>query len=206
MRTIYLSLVAAFIGQAAFAETATFAGGCFWCVEADFEKVKGVKSVVSGFTGGKIANPSYKQVVAGGSGHFEAVEIEYDPNTISYQQLVQLFLRSVDVTDAGGQFCDRGASYRTAIFTSNKAESDIATAEIDRAEKALGQEVVTPVLPAGTFYPADEYHQDYYKKQDVILTRFGPRSKEKAYKLYRNACGRDQRVKALWGNEAAFAR
>ena len=206
MRTIYLSLVAAFIGQAAFAETATFAGGCFWCVEADFEKVKGVKSVVSGFTGGKIANPSYKQVVAGGSGHFEAVEIEYDPNTISYQQLVQLFLRSVDVTDAGGQFCDRGASYRTAIFTSNKAESDIATAEIDRAEKALGQEVVTPVLPAGAFYPADEYHQDYYKKQDVILTRFGPRSKEKAYKLYRNACGRDQRVKALWGNEAAFAR
>lgn len=206
MRAIYLSLVAAFIGQAAFAETATFAGGCFWCVEADFEKVKGVKSVVSGFTGGKIANPSYKQVVAGGSGHFEAVEIEYDPNTISYQQLVQLFLRSVDVTDAGGQFCDRGASYRTAIFTSNKAESDIATAEIDRAEKALGQEVVTPVLPAGTFYPADEYHQDYYKKQDVILTRFGPRSKEKAYKLYRNACGRDQRVKALWGNEAAFAR
>ena len=206
MRTIYLSLVAAFIGQAAFAETATFAGGCFWCVEAAFEKVKGVKSVVSGFTGGKIANPSYKQVVAGGSGHFEAVEIEYDPNTISYQQLVQLFLRSVDVTDAGGQFCDRGASYRTAIFTSNKAESDIATAEIDRAEKALGQEVVTPVLPAGAFYPADEYHQDYYKKQDVILTRFGPRSKEKAYKLYRNACGRDQRVKALWGNEAAFAR
>ena len=206
MRIIYLSLVTAFVGQAAFAETATFAGGCFWCVEADFEKVKGVKGVVSGFTGGKVANPSYKQVVAGGSGHFEAVEIEYDPNTISYQQLVQLFLRSVDVTDAGGQFCDRGASYRTAIFASNKAESDIATAEIDRAEKALGQEVVTPVLTAGAFYPAGEYHQDYYKKQDVILTRFGPRSKEKAYKLYRNACGRDQRVKALWGNEAAFAR
>ncbi len=185
--------------------TAVVAGGCFWCVEADFEKVKGVREVVSGYTGGTVANPTYKQVTRGGTGHYEAVEITYDPSVISYEQIIELFLRSVDPTDAGGQFCDRGDSYRTAIFVDNARERQIAEAAVARAEKALGRKIVTPILDEGPFYEAEEYHQDYYKSDDLILTRFGPRSKASAYKLYRDACKRDQRVKQLWGSAAPFA-
>lgn len=185
-------------------ETAVFAGGCFWCVESDFESVPGVTDVVSGFAGGKIANPSYKQVVGGGTGHYEAVEITYDPSQVSYRQLVDLFFRSVDPTDAGGQFCDRGDTYRTAIFATPAQASD-ARNGVAAAEAALGKTVVTPVLDAAAFYPADAYHQDYYRSKELILTRFGPRSKASAYKLYRDSCGRDERVKDLWGGDAAFA-
>ncbi len=191
---------------AAHAETAkaVVAGGCFWCVESDFEHVAGVIEAVSGFAGGTVDNPTYEQVTDGGTGHYEAVEITYDPAQLSYEQLVTLFLRSVDVTDAGGQFCDRGDSYRTAIFVSDAAEKGIAEAAVTAAEAELGAPVVTPVLNAQTFWPADAYHQDYYKQDDIILTRRGPKSKANAYKFYRDACGRDARVEALWGSDAPF--
>jgi len=164
-----------------------------------------VEEVVSGYSGGTVADPTYKQVVRGGTGHYEAVEIRYDPAEVSYDQLLHSFLRSVDPTDAGGQFCDRGDSYRTAIFVSDSAERQAAERAIAAAEKTLGQEIVTPVLDEATFYVAEEYHQDYYKKDDIILTRFGPRSKMKAYNLYRESCGRDARVRELWGTAAPFA-
>jgi peptide-methionine (S)-S-oxide reductase len=180
------------------ADTAIFAGGCFWCVEGDFEKVKGVSAVVSGYTGGTLANPTYRNH----EGHLEAVEITFDPEVISYGDLIALFLRSVDVLDAGGQFCDRGDSYRTAIFVQGKAQRQAAEAEVARAEAALGRKIVTPVLDAGTFWRAEDYHQDYWKGSNVVLTRAGPKSQANAYKFYRKACGRDARVRELWGAEA----
>ena len=186
------------------ADTAVVAGGCFWCVESDFEKVKGVSEVVSGFAGGKTRNPTYKQVTGGGTGHYEVVEITYDPKQISYAQILNLFLRSIDPTDAGGQFCDRGDSYRTAIFVSDNQEKAAAQKAVQEAQAALGKEIVTPILPAAPFYKADSYHQDYYKQSELVLTRRGPKSKAEAYKFYRAACGRDERVKQLWGAEAPF--
>jgi peptide-methionine (S)-S-oxide reductase len=203
--TIALSLV---LGAAAHAATekAVLAGGCFWCVEADFEKVPGVKSVVSGFTGGSLNNPTYDDVTEGGTGHYEAVEIRFDPAKITYDQVLRLFLRSVDPLDAGGQFCDRGDSYRTAIFVSNKAQKVSAETAVAEAEAQLGQSIATPILSAGEFWPADEYHQDYYKSSDIVLTRAGPKQKRNAYKFYRDGCGRDARVKAVWGSDAAFAK
>ncbi len=191
--------------RAAELQTLTVAGGCFWCVEADFEKVRGVAEVVSGYTGGQTANPSYKQVTGGGTGHYEAVQIRYDPDQVSRRQLLDLFFRSVDPTDAGGQFCDRGDSYRTAVFAEDAQGRAEAQAAKAAAEAALGQEVVTPVLEAAPFYLAEDYHQDYYKSQAATLTRFGYISRAKAYKRYRDACGRDARVRALWGSEAPFA-
>lgn len=190
--------------QAASPETLVVAGGCFWCVESDFEKVPGVKGVVSGFTGGTVANPTYKQVVRGGTGHYEAVEITYDPAKVSVDRLLYLFFRSVDPTDAGGQFCDRGDSYRTAIFVSDPAEKQAAETAKAEAQAALGRNIVTPILDAGPFYKAEAYHQDYYKQDELILTRFGPKTKAEAYKRYRHACGRDDRVLQLWGKAAAF--
>ena len=183
---------------------AFFAGGCFWCIEKDFESVKGVSEVVSGYTGGKTANPTYKQVTKGGTGHYEAVEIRYNAGQVSYDELLYKFFRSVDPTDAGGQFCDRGNSYRTAIFVTNASEKAAAEKAKARAEKDLGRKIVTPILNASRFYNAEAYHQDYYKSSDVVITRRGPKSKANAYKFYRKACGRDKRVKQLWGNEAAF--
>jgi peptide-methionine (S)-S-oxide reductase len=183
-------------------KTAVVAGGCFWCVEKDFESVPGVTSVVSGFAGGKAANPTYKQVTAGGTGHYEAVQITYDDSKVSYADLMTLFFRSVDPTDAGGQFCDRGDSYRTAIFVSGPAERAAAKAASAEAEQQLGAPIATKILPAGPFYAAEDYHQDYYKSSDIIITRFGPRTKASAYKLYREACGRDARVQQLWGSAA----
>ncbi|CUH64959.1 Peptide methionine sulfoxide reductase MsrA 2 [Thalassovita gelatinovora] len=183
----------------------TLAGGCFWCVEADFESVKGVQSAVSGYTGGSVKNPTYKQVSHGGTGHFEAVQIRFDPDMVSRETLLDLFFRSVDPTDAGGQFCDRGDSYRTAIFVSDPAEKAQAEAAKIRAEAALGQKIVTPILAEARFYPAEGYHQDYYKSEKTVLTRFGPIKQWKAYKRYRDSCGRDIRVQQLWGDAAAFA-
>jgi peptide-methionine (S)-S-oxide reductase len=181
------------------------AGGCFWCVESDFESVKGVREAVSGYTGGGKANPTYKDVTKGGSGHYEAVEITFDNSSVSRDQLLNLFFRSVDPTDAGGQFCDRGNSYRTAIFYKNNAQKAAAEKAKADAQAALGRSIVTPILPASKFYKAEDYHQDYYKGKKVVLTRFGPKKQSEAYKRYRVSCGRDARVKALWGSDAPFA-
>jgi peptide-methionine (S)-S-oxide reductase len=179
-------------------KTAVVAGGCFWCVESDFEPVPGVIDVVSGYTGGNKANPTYKSH----AGHYEAVKITYDSAVISYADLMAKFLRSVDVTDAGGQFCDRGDAYRTAIFVNDAAERAAAEAAVAEAEAVLGQQVVTPVLDAKRFWIAEDYHQDYYKGTGIILTRAGPKKQSNAYKFYRESCGRDARVQALWGNQA----
>lgn len=185
-------------------QTITVAGGCFWCVEADFEKVAGVEEVVSGYTGGTVANPTYKQVTRGGTGHYEAVEIRYDADRVSARQLYDLFFRSVDPTDAGGQFCDRGESYRTAIFVSDPAERAAALAAKEAAEAELSQAIVTPILDAGPFYDAEDYHQDYYRSQDRVISRRGIKTMEEAYKFYREACGRDARIRQLWGDDAPF--
>jgi peptide-methionine (S)-S-oxide reductase len=185
-------------------ETLTVAGGCFWCVEADFEQVRGVTGAVSGFIGGAVANPTYEQVTGGNTGHYEAVQITFDPSVVTAQSLLTLFFRSIDPTDAGGQFCDRGSSYRTAIFADGPAQLAAAQAAKQQAQTELGQSIVTPVLGIAPFYPADDYHQDFYKGTKVILTRGGPKRQASAYKFYREGCGRDARVKELWGPSAPF--
>jgi len=188
-------------------ETLTVAGGCFWCVESDFESVRGVKEAVSGFAGGKTSNPSYKQVTGGGTGHYEAVQITFDNSVVSRDQILAMFFRSIDPTDAGGQFCDRGPSYRTAIFPANAAQKAAAEKAKADAQAALGQTIVTPILGASPFYPADAYHQDYYKSSDrLAVSSVGLAVKKStAYKRYRDRCGRDQRVRQLWGSAAPFA-
>ena len=173
-------------------QTAIFAGGCFWCVESDFDKVPGVVDTVSGYIGGDVKNPSYKQVTAGGTGHIEAVKITFDPARISYEMMLDIFWRSVDPTDAGGQFCDRGPSYATAIFATSKAQrrAAVKSKKAIAASKILARPIVTPIRAAGTFYPAEDYHQDYHSRNPV------------RYKYYRFRCGRDSRVRRLWGSEA----
>jgi peptide-methionine (S)-S-oxide reductase len=172
--------------------TAVFAGGCFWCVEADFDKVPGVLATVSGYTGGSLENPTYKQVTRDDTGHYEAVRVTYDPSRVNYETLVETFWRKIDPTDPHGQFCDKGASYRSAIFVANAEER--ATAEASRKaidiSRILPVSVVTPILDEATFWPAEAYHQDYYKKNPI------------QYGYYRNGCGRDQRLKQLWGSAA----
>lgn len=199
MWKLAIAMVLALAGAArAEVEKAYVAGGCFWCVEADFEKVKGVIEVVSGYTGGSSRNPTYKSH----EGHYEAVEITFDNSVISYDTLVAKFLRSVDVTDAGGQFCDRGDAYRTAIFVTGPAQRSAAEAAVAEAEAVLGQKIATPVLKAKPFWMAEEYHQNYYKGTEIILTRAGPKTKANAYKFYRKSCGRNARIRELWGAQA----
>jgi peptide-methionine (S)-S-oxide reductase len=171
-------------------ETAVFAGGCFWCVEADFDKVPGVLGTVSGFTGGAVESPSYEQVTYGKTGHYEAVEVTYDPDRVSYRELVDIFWRTVDPTDAGGQFCDRGESYRTAVFVAGEEQRQAAEASKAEAQAALGQQIVTPIVEAAAFWPAEDYHQDYYEKNPL------------KYRYYRWGCGRDARLEELWGDAA----
>ncbi|MEM7488349.1 MAG: peptide-methionine (S)-S-oxide reductase MsrA [Pseudomonadota bacterium] len=185
-------------------QTATFAGGCFWCVEADFESVEGVGDAVSGFTGGTTSDPYYTR----SGDHLEAVEIPYDPDVVDYETLVHMFLRSIDPLDAGGQFCDRGLEYTTAIFPATPEEEAIAEAAIAQAEAELGQAVATKIIPAGTFYPVDDFHQDYYKSEGRLgLTSVGIGvTKATAYERYRNRCGRDQRVAEIWGDAAPFVK
>lgn len=190
--------------RAAGSEVLVVAGGCFWCVESDFESVPGVKSAVSGYTGGSSKNPTYKDVSKGGSGHYEAVQIRFDPAQVSRAKLLHMFFRSVDPTDADGQFCDRGESYRTAVFVSGGGQKQIAEEAKRSAQVELGRAVVTPILKASKFYAAEAYHQDYYKGSKIVLTRFGPKKQSEAYKRYRKACGRDLRVRALWGSAAPF--
>jgi len=172
-------------------QSAVFAGGCFWCTESDFEKVDGVIEAVSGYTGGQMKNPSYKQVSAGGTGHIEAVKIVYDPEKVSYDQLLEVFWRHVDPTDAGGQFVDRGDQYRSAIFYATEEERQLAEAS-KKALAASGRfdrSVVTDILPLGTFYDAEAYHQDYYKKNPL------------RYKWYRSGSGRDRFLEMTWAGE-----
>jgi peptide-methionine (S)-S-oxide reductase len=170
---------------------ATFAGGCFWCVESDFDKVPGVVRTISGYTGGLLKNPTYRQVSAGGTGHREAVQIFYDPNKVSFENLLDFFWRYVDPTDGGGQFCDRGRSYETAIFANSPVQRRLAEASRLKLEKSgvLGKPIVTPIETAGAFYPAEDYHQDYYKKNPL------------RYKFYRYGCGRDARIREVWGKQ-----
>jgi peptide-methionine (S)-S-oxide reductase len=171
---------------------ATFAGGCFWCVEADFDKVPGVLSTTSGYTGGKLANPSYEQVAAKITGHAEAVEIVFDPSKVSYEKLVEHFWRTIDPTTKDAQFCDHGSPYRTAIFANDAAQLKTAQASLEALKKSkpFKEPIVTEIALAGPFYKAEDYHQDYYKKNPV------------RYQYYRAACGRDARLKQLWKDQA----
>lgn len=168
---------------------ATFAGGCFWCVESDFEKVPGVVEAVSGYTGGTVENPTYRQVSSGTTGHRESVQVYYDPSVITYEGLLQAFWRMVDPTDAGGQFVDRGEQYTTAIFYHDEKQKQAA----EKSKAALAasgrysKPLVTPILEAGKFYAAEEYHQNYYKKNPL------------RYKFYRYGSGRDQYLEKTWG-------
>lgn len=169
---------------------AVFAGGCFWCVESDFDHVKGVTKTTSGYIGGKADNPTYESHTA--NGDREAVEIRYDPSVVSYAELLATFFRTVNPTDDGGQFCDRGHSYTTAVYTLDGEQAALAEAAKAEAEAKLGKKVVTVIEPPARFWPAEEYHQDFYEKSPV------------RYTYYRRACGRNSEVKSLWG-EAAYA-
>jgi peptide-methionine (S)-S-oxide reductase len=169
---------------------AVFAGGCFWCMEAPFDKVPGVKSTTSGFAGGQLKNPTYEQVSAGSTGHAESVQVVYDPRKVTYAQLLDIFWHNIDPLDGGGQFCDRGNQYRSAIFYGNDEEKREAEESKARVQTRLGRPVATQIVPASPFYPAEEYHQDFYLRNPV------------RYHQYRQGCGRDQRLKQLWGDEA----
>ena len=185
-----LALAVLVFPLAARADTATaiVAGGCFWCVEKDFDHVAGVTDTVSGYSGGDTLNPTYQDYSK--NGHIEVVRITYDPDTVSYRELLDIFWRTIDVTDAGGQFCDRGRGYTSAVFVANAEERAVAEASKAEAAQSLGREIVTPVLDAARFWPAEEYHQNYYRKAPV------------RYNFYRYNCGRDRTVKAVWGAQA----
>ena len=171
-------------------EVAIVAGGCFWCVESDFDHVPGVLETISGYTGGAVMNPTYQMVGRHNTGHREAVQITFDPKVISYERLLAIFWRTVDPTDAGGQFCDRGEPYETGVFVLNDAQRAIAELSKQEAAKVLNKPIVTPILPARTFWPAEDYHQDYHNTNPI------------KYKVYRWRCGRDQRLEELWGDQA----
>jgi peptide-methionine (S)-S-oxide reductase len=184
--------------QAVRAETAILAGGCFWCVESDMDKVKGVTSTISGYAGGTKPNPSY----GSHEGYTEAVKVEFDPKVVSYETIVNHFLRTIDVTDPNGQFCDQGSSYVSGLFPLDDKQKKIAKEALKRAEKDLGQKIATPIYDNTNFGDAEDYHQDYYKGTELKLTRFGLVKQSEAYKGYRKGCGRDARVRQLWGDKA----
>ena len=186
-------IAAAVTGTAAQDKTAKaiFAGGCFWCVEADFEKLPGVASAESGYTGGQVKNPTYEQVSHGGTGHAESVRVNYDPTKVTYRQLLDYFWHHIDPTVKDRQFCDGGNQYRSAIFYQNEAERQAAEASKAELEKSgRFAHIYTEIVPASTFYLAEDYHQDYYKKNPL------------RYKFYRANCGRDARLEQLWGKPA----
>jgi peptide-methionine (S)-S-oxide reductase len=168
---------------------AVFAGGCFWCMEPAFEKTPGVTAAVSGYAGGKRANPTYEQVSAGATGHTEVVEISYDPSKVSYAQLLEVFWRNIDPTTPNRQFCDIGTQYRSAIFYGSEEEKNLAVASRKKVEEEYGHNVVTEITALDAFYPAEEYHQDFYKKNPDHYNR------------YRLGCGRDKRLEELWGKK-----
>ena len=192
MKQIALLIVSfLFSVNIAVADKAVFAGGCFWCMESDFEKLEGVTDVISGFTGGTIKNPTYR---GDHTGHYEAVEISYDPQIITYEKLLAHFWVNIDPFDARGQFCDKGHSYLSAIFVANEKERKLAEKSRMKVDSQFpDKQVVTPILDASTFYPIkgdESYHQDYYKKSPI------------RYNFYRYSCGRDKRLKEIWGDQA----
>ncbi len=172
--------------------TATFASGCFWCTESDFDKVEGVVETISGYTGGKTKNPTYQEVGGGGTGHAEALQVKFDPAKVSYQKLLDYYWRHVDLLDGTGQFCDRGDQYRPAIFTHDEEQKRLAEASKVALEKSgrFDKPIAVQIVPASTFTPAEDYHQDYHNKNSL------------KYRYYRYGCGRDARLKQLWGDEA----
>lgn len=168
-------------------EHAIFAGGCFWCVQPVFDKIEGVKSVRAGYIGGQVKNPTYEQVSAGTTGHFEAADVEYDPGKVSYEKLLEAFWPNIDPTDGGGQFYDRGSQYHTAIFYVNDEQKKLAEASKEKVAKQLGKPIATKIMAASEFYPAEDYHQDYYKKNPI------------RYNAYKKGSGREETLKDVWG-------
>ena len=168
---------------------ATFAGGCFWCMEPPYDELEGVISTISGYIGGTKKNPTYEQVSAGTTGHTEAVEVTYDPKKISYEKLLDVFWRNIDPLTANAQFCDSGSQYRSAVFYHDPTQKTLAEASKKRLQSRFKQPIVTEIVRASEFYPAEDYHQDYYKKNPI------------RYKLYRYGCGRDKRLRELWGSQ-----
>ena len=173
---------------------ATFAGGCFWCMEPPFDELPGVVSTTSGYTGGRNANPTYEQVSSGATGHAESVQVRYDPKKVSYETLLEVFWRNIDPLTANRQFCDRGPQYRSAIFYHDAEQRRLAESSKETLDGRFAEPIVTQIEPAGAFYPAEEYHQDYYKKNPV------------RYKLYRWNCGRDARLSQVWGRQSLVNR
>jgi len=173
-------------------ETATFASGCFWCTESDFDKVDGVKETISGFMGGKTKNPTYEQVSMGNTGHAESLQLKFDPKVVSYNQLLDYYWRHTDVLDGGGQFCDRGSQYRPVIFVATPEQRRLAEESKAALEKSgrFSQPIAVEIADAGVFTPAEDYHQNYHNTHAL------------QYTYYRHACGRDARIKQLWGDEA----
>jgi peptide-methionine (S)-S-oxide reductase len=198
----FLLLVGVFIMAISFTsqsaenlKKATFAGGCFWCMEPPFDKLDGVISTTPGYSGGHKENPTYGQVSSGTTGHAEAIQVIYDPDKITYDQLLEVFWRNVDPTDEGGQFCDRGSQYRSAIFYHDDEQKRLAERSRQAVIESTGfKPIATEIAAASAFYPAEEYHQDYYKKNPV------------RYKFYRYSCGRDKRLKELWGESGKGVR
>jgi peptide-methionine (S)-S-oxide reductase len=185
---VILMMLGVFMTNASAAtEKAIFAGGCFWCMHAEFEGHKGVTQVLSGYTGGHVVNPTYEQVSEGDTGHVEAIEVVYDPNVVTYQTLLDIFWSNVDPLDRSGQFCDKGSQYMAGIFVFDQAQRDAATQSAQAIEKKLGQPVATFIRDAAPFYVAEDYHQSYYKKNQL------------RYKMYKAGCGRDQRLKEFQG-------
>lgn len=170
--------------------TATFAGGCFWCMQPPFDKLPGVVKTVVGYTGGHTKNPTYAEVSAGGTGHAESIQVTYDPKKIGYAQLLNVFWHNIDPLTPNAQFCDHGTQYRTAIFYHDAEQKRLAEAAKQKLQARFKQPIVTEIVPASEFYPAEEYHQEYYRKNPF------------RYRFYRYNCGRDQRLKKLWGKEA----
>lgn len=191
-KALLFALLMTGVAGAAGLDKAIFAGGCFWCMEAPFDKLPGVVSVTSGYTGGYTRNPTYRDVSAGGTGHAEAVQVVYDPSKISYESLLTVFWHNIDPTVADRQFCDAGHQYRAAIFYQGERQHALALRSKAALEKSrpFREAIVTEIVPASEFYPAEEYHQHYYIKNPL------------RYKYYRSGCGRDKRLKELWGSEA----
>lgn len=174
-------------------KSAVFAGGCFWCLESPFDALSGVVETQPGYTGGLRPDPTYEEVSSGTTGHVEAVRIVYDPVKLDFGTLLEVFWRNIDPADDGGQFCDRGPQYRSAIFVADKAEEFQAKASRERLASEKGFAVATEILPRSEFYPAEEYHQDYYRKNPI------------RYHFYRQGCGRDERLRQIWGNDTGKA-
>ncbi|GED21720.1 peptide-methionine (S)-S-oxide reductase MsrA [Halomonas halmophila] len=174
--------------------SAVFAAGCFWCVEEAYDKVEGVVATTSGFSGGDVANPGYDQVVTGGTGHAEVVKVEYDPDTVDYSTLLYVFWRNVDPFAENRQFCDQGASYRSALFPMNEAQRQAAEASRAEVAERFERKIATEINDFKAFYPAAEYHQDYYDKNPL------------RYQFYKSACGRSERLEEIWGDEAEASR